>query len=99
MPKGWMQEKIEIEKLLNEVEFGFLGMIQGVKPYVIPMTFAYEEDKIYLHAALRGLKIDCIREIHKCASRLPCKSWCPTPILVNFPFAIVVWSSRAKPRY
>jgi nitroimidazol reductase NimA-like FMN-containing flavoprotein (pyridoxamine 5'-phosphate oxidase superfamily) len=62
MPKGWIQEKNEMEKLLNEVEFGFLGMIQGVKPYVIPMTFAYQEDKIYLHAALRGLKLDCIRE-------------------------------------
>lgn len=61
MPKKWMQEKSEMEKTLKEMPFGFLGMSLEDKPYVIPMTFAYQEDKIFLHAALKGLKLEYIK--------------------------------------
>lgn len=61
MPKRWMKEKAEIEKILEEMDFGFLGMSQQDKPYVVPMTFAYNEGKIYLHAALKGLKLEYLR--------------------------------------
>jgi len=61
MPKKWMQRKDEMETVLNRAEYGFLGMIQNNKPYVLPMSFAYNQDKIFLHSALKGLKLDCIR--------------------------------------
>ncbi|MEN6461159.1 MAG: pyridoxamine 5'-phosphate oxidase family protein [Syntrophomonas sp.] len=61
MPKRWMEEKAAKEKVLNEMNFGFLGMSHEGKPYVVPMSFAYREDKIYLHAALKGLKIEYLK--------------------------------------
>lgn len=61
MPKMWMKEKTEIEKVLREMDFGYLGMSNNAKPYVIPMSYAYQENRIYLHAALKGLKLEYIR--------------------------------------
>ncbi|MGI5921092.1 MAG: pyridoxamine 5'-phosphate oxidase family protein [Syntrophomonadaceae bacterium] len=61
MPKKWMKDKAEIEKVLEETDFGFLGMSNQGKPYVVPMSFAYKDNKIYLHAALKGLKIEYLR--------------------------------------
>jgi len=61
MPKKRMQRKDEKEKVLIEADVGFMGMIQADKPYVIPMSFAYIDDKIFLHSALQGLKLECIR--------------------------------------
>lgn len=61
MSKKWIQQKDEMEKVLIEADVGFLGMIQADKPYVIPMSFAYYQDRILLHSALKGLKLDCIR--------------------------------------
>jgi len=61
MPKMWMKEKAEIEKVLKEIDFGYLGMSYNGKPYVIPMSYAYHENRIYLHAALKGLKLEYIK--------------------------------------
>lgn len=61
MPKKWIQEKAEIEKILNEIEFGFLGLSDNGKPYVIPMSYAYQDNKIYLHTGLKGAKLASIR--------------------------------------
>lgn len=56
-----MQEKSEIEKMLREMRFGCLGMADNGKPYVIPMSYAYKDNRIYLHAALKGLKLEYIQ--------------------------------------
>lgn len=61
MPKIWMKDKAEIEKVLKEMDFGCLGLSNNEKPYVIPMSYAYLENKIYLHAALKGLKLEYIQ--------------------------------------
>lgn len=61
MPKRWMEEKAAKEKFLNEMNFGFLGLSHEGKPYVVPMSYAYQEDKIYLHAGLKGLKIKYLK--------------------------------------
>jgi nitroimidazol reductase NimA-like FMN-containing flavoprotein (pyridoxamine 5'-phosphate oxidase superfamily) len=61
MTKIWIEEKAEIEKILREMDFGFLGLSNNEKPYVIPISYAYEGNRIYLHAALKGLKLEYIR--------------------------------------
>ena len=61
MPKMWMKEKPEMEKVLEEVKYGFLGLSNDGKPYVIPMSYAYQQNKIYLHASLKGLKLEYLK--------------------------------------
>jgi len=38
-----------------------LGMVNGDKPYVVPLCFGFQDDVLYFHSALKGQKIDCIR--------------------------------------
>lgn len=61
MPKKWFQEKAEIEQVLNEIAYGFLGLSDNERPYVIPMSYAYHNNKIYLHSGLKGMKLECIK--------------------------------------
>lgn len=61
MPKKWMNEKAEVEKVLNGMDYGFLGLSDQGKPYVVPFSYAYQDNKIYLHTGLKGLKLDYIQ--------------------------------------
>ncbi len=39
-----------------------LGMVDGNKPYVVPLCFGYNDKVLYFHGSLKGLKIDLIRK-------------------------------------
>jgi len=99
MPKKWMKTRAEMEKVLEEADFGFLGMSQEGKPYVIPMSFAYRKDKIFLHAALKGLKLDHIRNNpHVCFTVAEQQEIVPDSDPCNFSvrYRSVVVRGRAK---
>jgi nitroimidazol reductase NimA-like FMN-containing flavoprotein (pyridoxamine 5'-phosphate oxidase superfamily) len=38
-----------------------LGMINGDKPYVVPLCFGFQDNVLYFHSAVNGQKIDCLR--------------------------------------
>lgn len=46
----------EIERLLSTEQFGMLALTDGVKPYCIPMAFAYANNCLYLVFYERGRK-------------------------------------------
>jgi nitroimidazol reductase NimA-like FMN-containing flavoprotein (pyridoxamine 5'-phosphate oxidase superfamily) len=50
-----------MEKLLVEERVGYLGLVNDKKPYVIPLTYGYSEGKIIFHCAVKGSKLDMIR--------------------------------------
>ena len=37
-------------------------MVDGNKPYIVPLCFGYHENVLYFHGALKGRKIDFIRK-------------------------------------
>ena len=39
-----------------------LGMVNGAKPYIVPLSFGYQDNVLYFHGALKGQKIDFIKE-------------------------------------
>ena len=55
-------EKEECEKILREASSGILA-VHGDEgyPYTVPMSYFYEDGKIYFHSAKSGHKIDAIR--------------------------------------
>ncbi len=55
-------ENTECEKILSESSAGVLA-VQGDDgyPYTVPMSYFYEDGKIYFHSAKSGHKIDAIR--------------------------------------
>ena len=49
-------------RILDDAMVLRLGLIDGERPYVVPMNFGRDGDDLWLHAAAAGgLKLDCIR--------------------------------------
>ena len=59
-------DQTQIQKLLDAGKVLHLGLSVDNEPYVIPMNYGYvmEDEKLvlYLHSAVRGKKLDMIRE-------------------------------------
>lgn len=49
-------------EILNQSEVCRIALCDGGKPYLVPMNFAYSENKLYLHSATGGRKIDILKE-------------------------------------
>lgn len=51
----------EMEKILQGETVGFLGLCRNGAPYVVPMTYGYDNGKIMLHCTLKGIKLEYMR--------------------------------------
>lgn len=53
----------EAEQILRQGEYGVLSLCSGNGvPYGVPLSYAYHDGSIYVHCAMEGHKLDCIRE-------------------------------------
>jgi len=57
-----IKDKKEIEKILEESLVCRLAMVDGDKPYIVPMNFGYRDGSLFLHSAKQGRKIDLIKK-------------------------------------
>lgn len=55
-------EKSEIEAIIIKSAVCRLGLSDGEMPYILPLCFGYKDGAIYLHSALKGMKIDILRK-------------------------------------
>ncbi|MBC2716629.1 MAG: pyridoxamine 5'-phosphate oxidase family protein [Desulfobacteraceae bacterium] len=55
-------ERSAIEAVIFKSTVCRLGLSGGKFPYVVPMCFGYKDSNLYLHGALKGRKIDTIKE-------------------------------------
>lgn len=56
----------ECVNILRNATSGTLALLgDGGYPYSLPISFVYSDDKIFFHSALRGHKIDAIRNCDK----------------------------------
>ena len=66
----------QIQKILDTAGVLYLGLCVNDEPYVVPMNYGYtmEDGKLtlYLHSAVRGKKLDMIRENPKVFFALDC---------------------------
>lgn len=55
-----------LEAILKEGEYGVLGTLSDDGyPYVVPLSYVYEKNRIYFHCATSGLKLDNILRTDK----------------------------------
>ena len=54
-------ERDEMERLLKSNLLGRLSLCLGNKPYIVPISYIYQDGKIYLHMAKRGRKVEFIQ--------------------------------------
>ena len=52
----------EIEDIINAAVVCRLAMVDGDRPYMVPLCFGYEDRTFYFHTALKGKKIDVLRK-------------------------------------
>ncbi len=51
-----------INNIIQGVKFCHLGFADKAEPYIVPVTFGYEDNHIYFHSAPAGRKVDLIKE-------------------------------------
>lgn len=52
--------RAEIDELLATAVVGHLGMVDGDAPYVVPISYAYQDGAVYCHSA-QGRKVQALR--------------------------------------
>jgi len=65
MRRGDMEivDRDELHRILDEATVMRLGMLDGERPYVVPLNFAREGNDLWFHAAQTGRKLDCLRAV------------------------------------
>lgn len=56
-----IKDKEVIETILQQAAVCRIAMCDGDVPYVVPMSFGYEEGCLHLHSASEGKKIDILK--------------------------------------
>jgi uncharacterized protein len=56
----------EIGEIIREAQVCRIALTDGCGPYIVPMSFGYEDGTIYLHSATEGKKITMIRSNPRC---------------------------------
>lgn len=59
-----IQDKQTITNLLSECEYGTLSLISQGKPYGVAVNFVWHNDRVFIHGAKEGRKVDAINETH-----------------------------------
>jgi len=59
--QGFIESREEMEKVLQEEEYGYLGLCLEGRPYVVPVNYAYRDGKILFHCGFKGKKLEYIR--------------------------------------
>jgi uncharacterized protein len=52
----------DIENILRQSKVCRLAMVDGDKPYMVPMNFGYSDGCLFFHCAKQGRKIDLIKK-------------------------------------
>jgi nitroimidazol reductase NimA-like FMN-containing flavoprotein (pyridoxamine 5'-phosphate oxidase superfamily) len=49
-------DRTEIETILNEASVCRIGLADGGEPYIVPLSFGYEDGSVYIHSAPEASK-------------------------------------------
>ena len=76
-------ERAEIEAILSRATVCHLAFLDGKRPYVVPVCYAYGDNTLYIHSAPEGHKMDLLRlnpqvcfEVEADVALLPANSAC-----------------------
>lgn len=52
----------EIESIILKSKVCRLGLVDGNRPYVVPMSFGYRENALYFHTGKKGKKMEILQK-------------------------------------
>lgn len=56
-----IKDRETIEEIIRKATVCRLGLCDGGMPYVVPLSFGYEDNRLYFHSAPEGRKIEVIK--------------------------------------
>lgn len=56
-----IKDKAEIESIIRASTICRLALVDGDRPYIVPLSFGYRDGILYFHSAHEGKKIDLLR--------------------------------------
>jgi nitroimidazol reductase NimA-like FMN-containing flavoprotein (pyridoxamine 5'-phosphate oxidase superfamily) len=57
-----ISEESAIKPIIEKANVCRLGMVDGNKPYIVPLCFGYRDNVLYFHGSSKGKRIDIIRK-------------------------------------
>jgi len=57
-----IQDPQKIEAILSTAKFLHFALSDAETPYIVPMSFGYKENAIYLHSSREGRKIEILKK-------------------------------------
>ena len=54
-------DKSEIEAIIQNAQICRLAMLDGQRPYMVPLCYGYQDNTLYFHSANVGKKLDLLR--------------------------------------
>ena len=57
-----IQSRAEMKQIIEDARVCRLGMFDGEEPYIVPVCFGYKNNRIYIHSASEGRKLDIIKK-------------------------------------
>lgn len=57
-----IKDRETMERLLDSMRIGRLGLTTDEGPYVVPMNYIYDKGCIYIHSAMKGRKIEALKK-------------------------------------
>jgi nitroimidazol reductase NimA-like FMN-containing flavoprotein (pyridoxamine 5'-phosphate oxidase superfamily) len=55
-------EKSSLRDIIKQAKVCRIGLSDGYRPYIVPLSFGYEKDCLYFHGAHEGKKIELLRK-------------------------------------
>jgi nitroimidazol reductase NimA-like FMN-containing flavoprotein (pyridoxamine 5'-phosphate oxidase superfamily) len=55
-------DESSLKAVIEKANVCRLGMVNGNKPYIVPLCFGYSGNVLFFHGALKGRKIDLLRK-------------------------------------
>jgi len=104
-----IRDRSEIEGILDRSDVLRLGLCDAGRPYVVPMNFGRDGDRIYLHCAPEGRKLDAIRrnplvcfeadiDVQVVAGATPCEWSCRYRSVIGWGTASIVVDREERRR-
>lgn len=51
-----------IQAVIHKADVCRLAMVDGTKPYIVPLCFGYKDNALYFHSSFKGRKIDLLKK-------------------------------------
>ena len=100
-------EMEKIESIISKAKVCRLGMVDGNRPYVVPMSFGYRENALYFHTGKKGKKMEILQKNNRVCFEMevdleivpasnPCKWNMRYRSVVGFGRAVILESPEEK---